>query len=77
VHYVILLPPLEACLDRVRTRVDHGFSDLAVTRDMHQQFANADIDTRHVITESDDPPAEMAERIARRLSEGEFRYSHS
>jgi hypothetical protein len=44
---------------------------------MHQQFANAGIDTRHVITESEDTPAEMAERIARRLSEGEFRYSHS
>ena len=77
VHYAILLPPLEACLDRVRTRVDHGFSDLAVTRDMHQQFANADIDTRHVITKSDDSPAGMAERIAGRLSDGEFRYSHS
>jgi cytidylate kinase len=77
VHYAILLPPLEACLDRVRQRVDHGFSDLAVTRDMHQQFANADIDTRHVITKSDDSPAEMAERIAGRLSDGEFRYSHS
>jgi len=77
VHYVILLPPLEVCLERVLSRVDHGFSDLAVTRDMHQQFANADIDTRHVITKSDDSPAEMAERMAGRLSDGEFRYSHS
>ena len=32
-HYVALLPPLDVCIERVRSRVAHGFSDPAVTRD--------------------------------------------
>ena len=44
IHYVILLPPLEVCLERVQGRVGHGFSDLLVTRDLYEQFANADVE---------------------------------
>ena len=77
VHYVILLPPLHVCLERVETRVDHSFSDLAVTQDMYQQFASARIDARHLITAADDHPAQLAELIAQRLDEGQFRYSLS
>ena len=51
IHYVILLPPLALCLERVRLRVDHGFSDLSVTRHLYDQFANAAVETRHLITE--------------------------
>ena len=45
IHYVILLPPLEVCLERVQLRVDHGFGDLFVTRDLYEQFANAVVET--------------------------------
>ena len=76
-HYVVLMPPLDVCLERVRSRVDHGFSDLSVTRDMHQQFARARVDTRHLVTEADEPPADLAELIALQLSSGRFRYSPS
>ena len=75
IHYVILLPPLELCLERVQLRVDHGFSDPSVTRDLYDQFANAVVETRHLITETGDHPAQLAELISRRLDESQFRYS--
>jgi cytidylate kinase len=77
VRYVILLPPLEVCLKRVQQRVGHGFIDMSATRDLHQQFAGAAVDSRHLITESDDQPAQLAELIIRRLDDGWFRYSAS
>jgi cytidylate kinase len=77
VHYVILLPPLEVCLKRVRSRVGHGFADLSVTRDMYRQFQDAAIHTRHVITEPDHHTAQLAKLITQGLDEGQFRYSPS
>ena len=62
-QYVVLLPPLDLCIERVHTRVDHGFTDLSVTRDMHRQFAAATVDSRHVITKPDSEPARLAELI--------------
>ena len=75
IHYVILLPPLEVCLERVQGRVGHDFSDLLITRDLYEQFANADVGARHPITEPGDHPAELAELISRRLDDGRFRYT--
>jgi cytidylate kinase len=75
IHYVILLPPLEVCLERVQGRVGHGFSDLLVTRDLYEQFAEAGVDGRHLITEPGDHPAELAELISQQLDDGRFRYS--
>lgn len=49
-HYAILLPPEQLCLDRVQSRVGHGFTDLDATRQMYREFASADIEKRHVIT---------------------------
>ena len=46
--YAVLLPPVEQCVDQVRERVGHGFTDEPATRAMHQQFREADIDPRHV-----------------------------
>ena len=40
-HYAILLPPLEVCLDRVRNRVDHPFTDLDAASSMWRSFAEA------------------------------------
>ena len=75
IHYVILLPHLEACLERVQGRVGHGFNDLLVSRDLYEQFANAAVDRRHLITEPGDHPAELAELISDQLDDGRFRYS--
>ena len=75
IQYVILLPPLELCLERVQLRVGHGFSDLSATRDLHEQFASAAVDTRHLINEAGDHAAQLAELISRRLDDGRFWYS--
>ena len=56
--------------ERVQARVDHGFSDLSVTRDLYDQFANADVDDE--ASRSPKPVIirlELAELISRRLDE--------
>ena len=73
-HYVILLPPLEVCLERVQSRIDHGFRNLPATDDLHEQFVRAEAGNRHLITESKDHPADIAELISRSLKDGRFRY---
>jgi hypothetical protein len=72
-----LLPPLEICLERVSSRVGHGFTDLSVTRDLYQQFADARVDHRHMITEADSDPIRLAEVIDGQLGDGVFGYSSS
>ncbi len=52
-HYAILRPPERVCLERVRSRADHGFTDQQAARHMYQQFASADIDPRYVIASTD------------------------
>jgi hypothetical protein len=76
-HYVVLLPPLEVCIERVRSRVDHGSADLSVTRYLFFQFANAHIAARHVIAERDELPGRLAGLIDQQLHTGTFRYSAS
>jgi gluconate kinase len=62
-HYLVLLPTLERCVARVATRQGHGFTDEAATQRMHQQFARANIDERHVIIEPPDQVEAVADRI--------------
>jgi hypothetical protein len=77
VHYVVLLPPLRICIERVRSRGDHGFSDLAVTEDLYRQFVGAGIDDRHLIIEPDAPPTQLAELIIGKLNDGSLRIASS
>jgi hypothetical protein len=54
VHYVILRPPEDACIERVRERSGHGFTDLDAARRMYGEFGNAalasaGIGQRHVV----------------------------
>ncbi|MEM7274117.1 MAG: AAA family ATPase [Actinomycetota bacterium] len=65
--YVILLPPVETCVTRVRGRIGHGFTDEAATRSMHRSFAAAEIDRRHVLADRypDPQAAAAAVRVAR------------
>jgi cytidylate kinase len=53
VHYVVLLPPEPVCVERVRSRVGHGFNDLGAARHMHREFAGADIGAGHVLTSTE------------------------
>ncbi len=68
-HYVLLLPPEQHCVARVRSRVGHGFTDLDATRHMYREFADADIDPRHVVT-SADAPTEIASFIFESVQAG-------
>jgi adenylate kinase family enzyme len=55
VHYVMLLPPEQTCVERVQRRTDHGFTDLDATRHMYREFAKSEIDARHIMTGSQAP----------------------
>ena len=75
-HYVLLLPALEDCLERVRTRTGHGFADPDATRHMHRQFAEATVHPRHVLTGPGDGPEQVAAAVTAGVREGRFRYPH-
>jgi len=49
VHYVVLLPSVDTCVDRVATRLGHGFTDEPATRQMHEAFASAQLPDRHLV----------------------------
>jgi cytidylate kinase len=72
--YAVLLPDVEVCVDRVFTRVGHGFRDEAAARKMHHEFARCEIDARHVFvnhTTAESAAAEIVERWER----GQLRFS--
>lgn len=48
-HYALLLPPEQVCVERVRSRTGHGFTDLDAARHVHREFSNAEFADRHVI----------------------------
>jgi 2-phosphoglycerate kinase len=67
VDYVVLLPSIERCIDRVVSRTGHGFRDERATRHMYRQFAEADIDRRHVLVDPPGTPEDVAALIERGL----------
>lgn len=73
VHYVVLLPPEPTCVERVRSRVRHGFADLDATRHMYRQFADADLPPRHVLDTTDDAET-VASRIFGLVQDGSARW---
>jgi cytidylate kinase len=77
--YVVLLPPVERCVERVRHRQDHGFDDEDATRKMHAEFAKAAIDPRHVLQEPPDQPDSVAALIMAALANESlvYRSGHS
>lgn len=74
-HYALLLPSAERCTERVRSRPGHGFTDLPTTLKVHREFAEADIDPRHVLFDPPDEIDEVVQLIQRRLAEGSLLYS--
>jgi len=74
VHYAVLLPPEEVCVERVRSRQGHGFTDLGATRHMYAEFATSQIEPRHVLG-GEESPAATVQAIARRLADGSLRRS--
>ena len=72
-HYAALLPPEPVCLERVRSRADHGFRDQQAARHMYQQFATAAVDPRYVVT-STDAAAVLARQLFDLVHEGQLRW---
>ena len=73
-HYVILLPSVERCVRQVVSRSGHGFTDEDATRHMHREFARADINRRHVLSDPPRSAQETAAEIVRRVHDGTLRY---
>jgi energy-coupling factor transporter ATP-binding protein EcfA2 len=73
-HYAVLLPPEELCLERVRCRADHGFQDLEAARHMYREFAGAEVASRHVVDSTEDATA-LASRLFQRMNDGVLRRS--
>ncbi|MEY2430785.1 MAG: hypothetical protein QOC92_510 [Acidimicrobiaceae bacterium] len=73
--YVVLMPSVERCVERVQTRSDHGFSDEDATRKMHQEFANAKVDKRHLLADSTGSVVDVADRVVAALDIGALTYA--
>jgi adenylate kinase family enzyme len=77
VDYVVLMPSVETCVERVTTRTGHGFSDEEATRHMHRQFAEAAIDRRHVIDDPLQDADDLADAVVEALEEDSLAYRTS
>lgn len=73
-HYAVLLPSLSTCLDRVMTRLGHGFTDQGAAEHMWRQFADATLDDRHLVSDDHSSPQALAERISALRIHGALRY---
>jgi cytidylate kinase len=61
--YVILLPSVKRCVERVALRRDHGFRSEGATRTMHREFSMAEVDPRHVLVNPPDQPEDVADAV--------------
>lgn len=73
--YAILLPSVEVCVQRVATRLDHGFTDEAATRKMHVEFVRARVDDRHVLRDPSGDATTVAELIESAREAGELTHA--
>lgn len=74
-HYLVLLPPEHVCLDRLRHREGHGFTDLDAARHMYRDFAGADIAIRHVLTTDGATSETIASSIPARVAAGSLSWT--
>ena len=74
VHYAMLLPPERICLQRVESRIGHGFTDRDAARHMYGEFARA-ANPRLRIVRSTAAPEVIATTLADLLTAGSLRVS--
>lgn len=71
--YVVLLPSVDVCVERVATRQVHGFTDEAATRTMHAEFAaGLPVSDRHVLRDLPGDVAAVADLIESARVAGEL-----
>lgn len=80
IDYVVLLPPVETCLERVSTRTGHGFTDLDAARHMHEDFVRATSEQGSsgpgvVLTDLPDGVSGVADAIVAAVRSGRTRYA--
>ena len=73
-HYVVLLPTVERCVDRVATREGHGFTDEPATRKMHAEFARAEVAHRHVLADRPGDADTIVTEVLKRFNDGSLIY---
>lgn len=73
--YVVLMPTVETCVDRVLARSSHGFRDEAATRKMHDEFADASVPPRHVLAIGSETVVDTVGRITEARAAGELRFA--
>jgi hypothetical protein len=73
--YVVLLPTVDVCVQRVLTRHAHGFADEAATRKMHAEFAGAQVDERHVLRDLPEDVAGVTSLITAKQECGDLTYA--
>lgn len=72
--YVILMPSADTCVERMLTRTGHGFRDEAAARKMHDEFADATVAPRHMLTTGSETVAEIVDRINVAREAGDLTY---
>jgi predicted kinase len=70
-HYAVLLPPLDVCLQRVRDRGEHPFSDQAAASDMWHSFDDAIGQLPR--PDAMGPPEQVAAEVVRLVEDGTIR----
>lgn len=73
-HYAVLLPSLQRCLTGVSERYGHGFTDEAATRHMHEQFARAVVEDRHIVSDPAEHPSAVADGLIVAIQRGDLWY---
>jgi cytidylate kinase len=76
VHYAVLLPPETVCLERVASRMGHGFTDPDAARHMYGEFARV-TSSRGGIIRSTEPPEAIATTVADLHASGSLRVAVS
>jgi cytidylate kinase len=74
IDYAILLPSVDRCLERVATRMGHRFADEAATRKMHDEFASAPVERRHVLVDPPDRAEDVAALVLAARAGGSLAY---
>ena len=77
VHYAVVLPGVEVCVERVLTRRGHGFGDEGATRHMHEEFAKgcAALDPRHLLADRSGGADALATEVLGAWLAGDLRLS--